>query len=399
MPEDKDHLHQTALLVAMACVLQIAESLIPHPVPGLRLGLANVITLITLVTMGFTSALEITVLRTILGSFMTGTFMAPGFVLSFAGGVASTCAMGLLYHVPGLGMSIVGISIAGALVHNLAQIGAAYLILVRHPGIFVFVPWLCIGAVFVGWLTGVVAGNVCYALKEGTIRPALPRAPLSHESLSSGRGLYAAGGSFVHGLSAGMKIVTLIIISLAVLVMNDLVAYAWIFLLMLGIAAAARAPLSFLLLTARRYIFLAVMAGFLPVFVNASGYAIFRVGFLNFTREGLDAGAVIFSRIMLLALFSALLARTTAPRDLGRALGEGLRPLRGIGISGERVARVFADAWMAIPVFWDISRDIIRGFDLGRFKDIRAIPDVLSAFMTKFYVEASTVVIPEKDAT
>ncbi len=382
----------------MACVLQIAESLIPHPVPGLRLGLANVITLITLVTMGFSSAMEITVLRTILGSFLTGTFMGPGFVLSFAGGVASTCAMGLLYYVPGLGMSIVGISIAGALVHNFVQICAAYLILVRHPGVFVFVPWLCIGAVIMGWLTGVVAGNVCYALQEGSISPDLRQDPVASQSSFQGRGCYVPGGSFVHGLSAGMKIISLIIISLAVLLLSDMVAYAWILLLVLCIAAAAQTPLSFLALTVRRYIFLAVMAGFLPVFVNATGHDIFHIGFLNFTREGLVAGGVLFSRIMLLALFSALLARTTAPWDLGKALGEGLKPFKAVGISGERVASVFSVSWMAIPVFWDISRNIIRSLGWGRFKDIRAIPEVLSEFMTKFYMEASAVVIPGKEA-
>ena len=77
--------YTTALFVALACVLQISESLIPLPIPGLRLGLANILTLTALVMLGFRAALEITLMRTILSSFITGTFMSPGFILSFSG--------------------------------------------------------------------------------------------------------------------------------------------------------------------------------------------------------------------------------------------------------------------------------------------------------------------------
>ena len=82
----KDHkLNRIALLVAFACVLQIAESLIPHPIPGLRLGLANILTLTAMVTLGFGYALEVAILRTILSAFIMGTFMSPTFILKFFG--------------------------------------------------------------------------------------------------------------------------------------------------------------------------------------------------------------------------------------------------------------------------------------------------------------------------
>jgi heptaprenyl diphosphate synthase len=55
----KDHkIYQIALLVALACILQISESMIPHPIPGLRLGLANMVTLTTMVLLGFRHALS-----------------------------------------------------------------------------------------------------------------------------------------------------------------------------------------------------------------------------------------------------------------------------------------------------------------------------------------------------
>jgi heptaprenyl diphosphate synthase len=68
---------QIAFLVACASVLQILESLIPNPIPGVRLGLANMITLVALVDLGVGAAVEIAVLRTVCSSFILGTFFHP----------------------------------------------------------------------------------------------------------------------------------------------------------------------------------------------------------------------------------------------------------------------------------------------------------------------------------
>ncbi|MGD8227690.1 MAG: Gx transporter family protein, partial [Desulfobacteraceae bacterium] len=137
-------IYKIALLVSLACVLQISESLIPHPIPGLRLGLANMLTLTALVTLGFRYALEIAILRTLLSSLIMGTFMSPAFILSFSGAVVSTLLMGFSYWLSTLHsryrLSLIGISIIGAFSHNMVQLYLAYLILVKHGGIFVFLP-------------------------------------------------------------------------------------------------------------------------------------------------------------------------------------------------------------------------------------------------------------------
>ncbi len=162
--------YKIAILVSIASVLQICESFIPHPIPGLRLGLANMLTLVALVTLGFRAALEIAVLRTILSALIMGTFMSPTFILSFLAAVASSLVMGMLYWMSAFHrryrLSLIGISILGALSHNMVQLCLAYLLLVKHRGIFVFAPWLCIGAVVMGLITGVVARRVCIRLKE-----------------------------------------------------------------------------------------------------------------------------------------------------------------------------------------------------------------------------------------
>ena len=100
---NKDHkVYKIALLVAFACVLQIAESLIPHPIPGLRLGLANMLTLTAMVVLGFRYAMEVAVLRTVLSAFIMGTFLSPTFILSISGAVLSTLVMGFFYWLSGV---------------------------------------------------------------------------------------------------------------------------------------------------------------------------------------------------------------------------------------------------------------------------------------------------------
>ena len=121
---------QVASLVAIGCILQISESLIPHPVPGVRLGLANMITLLALVRLGFKSAMEISVLRTVVSSLVMGTFLTPTFILSFSGAITSTIVMWgfwqISYRLPKYGFGLVGISVLGAIIHNITQIIFAY---------------------------------------------------------------------------------------------------------------------------------------------------------------------------------------------------------------------------------------------------------------------------------
>lgn len=71
-----------AILVAQASVLHYLESMFPSPlpIPGVKLGLANIITLVALVVFDFKTALQITVLRTILGSLLSGTLFGMGFL-------------------------------------------------------------------------------------------------------------------------------------------------------------------------------------------------------------------------------------------------------------------------------------------------------------------------------
>jgi len=156
-------LTQFSMLLASAVVLHALEGLFPPliPVPGARLGLANIATLVCLFTFGFRSALLLTALRTLLGSMVAGGLLGFGFVLSFGAGIASTVAMGLLRAAGGERFSILGTSLLGAVVHNLAQLSLAALV-IRHAGIFAYLPYMLLSSLPTGALTGLTA---YYALR------------------------------------------------------------------------------------------------------------------------------------------------------------------------------------------------------------------------------------------
>lgn len=111
------------MLLGVALALYAVESALPSPFPFLRIGLANIATLLALLTLGFADALAVTVLRVAIASLVVGTFLGPGFGLAMAGGVAGAVGMGLAvrYALPPL--SVVGVSMVGAAVHNVAQLG------------------------------------------------------------------------------------------------------------------------------------------------------------------------------------------------------------------------------------------------------------------------------------
>jgi heptaprenyl diphosphate synthase len=145
-----------ALLAAIAAVLQIAEGLIPRPVPWLRLGLANGVTLLALHRLGLRSALAVTAVRILLGALTLGTLGGPAFVLSAAGGVASVLAMGAAHRwlVPPL--SLLGVSVLGSVAHVAGQLLALDPLIGAGAGAVFLAPILVGTAVPLGLATGLV---------------------------------------------------------------------------------------------------------------------------------------------------------------------------------------------------------------------------------------------------
>ncbi|MGI6421642.1 MAG: Gx transporter family protein [Syntrophomonadaceae bacterium] len=145
-----------AMLVAQATILHYLEGLLPNPVPipGVKLGLANIITLLALILYDFKTALNVVVLRTILGSLLNGTLFGVGFFLSFTGAMTAAAMMLLLLRVFPV-LSVVGVSVAGAIAHSIGQLLMAALI-ISQPGIFYYLPFMLLFSIPSGIITGLL---------------------------------------------------------------------------------------------------------------------------------------------------------------------------------------------------------------------------------------------------
>lgn len=117
----------TAILLALACSLGLMESLLlpPLPVPGLKLGLANLAILAALSLLGSTRALVISLGRVLIVGLATGTLFGPVGLLSLAGALCAWAAMAAAMHLGRDSFSVVGLSLAGAAAHVAGQLVAA----------------------------------------------------------------------------------------------------------------------------------------------------------------------------------------------------------------------------------------------------------------------------------
>ncbi|MCL4475624.1 MAG: Gx transporter family protein [Nitrospirae bacterium] len=156
--------YRIAILSAYALALHGFESLIPMPIPWIRVGLANIITVAAFILFGFRAAMMVTLVRVFIASLFTGSFLGPGFILSLGGGVSGILAMGfVLSLLPGL-FGPVGLSLIGALFHNLAQLFLAYILFIQKiEPVLIITPVL----ILIGTVTGLVNGLVADLLVKG----------------------------------------------------------------------------------------------------------------------------------------------------------------------------------------------------------------------------------------
>lgn len=147
------------LLVSLGLILHFVEAMLPISmlVPGAKLGLANIVNLIALVLIGFRGGLLIFLTRVFLGSLFAETFLSINFYLSLGGGLTGYLFMALVYYLFQDKFSLIGVSIIGAVFHNLGQLLIAYFI-IKNPGIFYYLPYLTLLAI----PTGIGVGLITY---------------------------------------------------------------------------------------------------------------------------------------------------------------------------------------------------------------------------------------------
>lgn len=165
MNNNTKHLTLCAVMISVALVLSYIERFLPLqlliPLPGIKLGLANIVSLMALFFWGTKYAFIILILRCLLGAVFSGT--VSGLFFSLTGGVTAMLVMRFAKQSERI--SVYGVSILGAAAHNIGQIAAA-VFLMNSIYVIGYLPYLLVLSVITGMITGTVCAGVFRILQK-----------------------------------------------------------------------------------------------------------------------------------------------------------------------------------------------------------------------------------------
>ena len=146
---------RVGVLTSVALIFGLLESFLPDLfLPGMRIGLANIVPLTILFVYGFKEGLAVSLLKAVLVSLLRGNFLAMGGLMALSGSLLSFLAMAAI-HYGFKRFSVIGVSIFGALFHITGQFLVAYLFL--GVGVLGYLPLLALISFFTGALIGVIS--------------------------------------------------------------------------------------------------------------------------------------------------------------------------------------------------------------------------------------------------
>lgn len=152
-----------SMFLALALVCSYVETLIPFPIgiPGVKLGLTNIIVILVLYCIGEKEAILISILRIFLSGFMFGNAFA--IIYSLAGGILSFIFMMIMKRTKKF--SVITVSVAGGISHNIGQMLLAS-VLIESYYIVSYLPVLLISGTITGFLIGVLGQEIIIRIKR-----------------------------------------------------------------------------------------------------------------------------------------------------------------------------------------------------------------------------------------
>ena len=160
-----------SVLAAMALIMFMVESLFPPLfLPGAKMGLSNIFSLLAVFLLGPTDALVLIVVRTTLGSVFTGNMST--LLYSMTAGIVSVVVSSILVEFAYPRVSIVAISVVSALVHNITQ-NLVFCLISNTPEMFSYMPWLALLGIVAGIIVGFAVWFILRAIPAKTFASVL----------------------------------------------------------------------------------------------------------------------------------------------------------------------------------------------------------------------------------
>lgn len=152
--------HRIAKLAAFAIALHMVEAVIPSPLPGVKPGLANIVTLYVLLRYDFATAAWVSILRVFASSLLMGQFLSPTFALSLSGALLSLGVLWAAQRLPKRYFSAVTLSILAAFAHIAGQLIVVRLWLIPHASVAYLIPFFAAAALFFGLINGLITAKL-----------------------------------------------------------------------------------------------------------------------------------------------------------------------------------------------------------------------------------------------
>lgn len=371
---------QVPIIIALSVVLQVSESMIPQFIPGLKLGLPNMLTLLALLTFGWSTALKITICRIVISSIILGTFLSFGFMLSISAGLGSFLVMSTILSImPMLKTNragLIALSILSALTHNLIQVTLAYLLIIKHPGVFLILPYIAMGGVITGSMIGIAVHMVLMRIDAEQTVPAIDVLTLpAFKPVAESRGKNRS-------IKPELKILSLFAASLLLLIITDFRFYLFMAFLLLTVIFWFRISLRSVFKNLRFMVLLMGYAFFLPLVFHPEGSTIFN-GTINFS--GAYLGALYASRIFLLLILSRIIMFGSEPLDIIDGLINLITKTRLFRGSEKKAADLLTLSLSMIPVLSEIIKDRIKKVEKPALKDLNHLLNDFSLIISGLF--------------
>lgn len=152
--------HHIAKLAALAIGLHLIEAVLPSPLPGVKPGIANIVTLYVLYQYGIGTAAWVSLLRVFAASLLLGQLFSPTFLLSLGGALSSLLILAMAIKLPSKWFGPISLSIFAAFAHISGQLLIVWLWLIPHSGIVYLVPIFASAALVFGTVNGLILAKL-----------------------------------------------------------------------------------------------------------------------------------------------------------------------------------------------------------------------------------------------
>ena len=203
-------------------------------------------------------------------------------------------------------------------------------------------------------------------------------------------GRYVSGNSIIHRLDPRSKLLSMFLFILIIFLANNIVTNGLLFVFTMLLVRLSKIPLGFFLKGLKSMVFLIAFTTLFQLFFTSGGLVLFQFGFIRITEVGLAQSGIIFSRFLLIIIFSTLLTLTTMPLSLADAVESLLQPLAALKIPVHEIGLMLSMSLRFVPTLMDDTTRIMNAqrVDFGEGSIVQkvksTIPILIPLFASSF---------------